>query len=54
MSTKSGPGGDDVGTVVRFGDAGFENYFKEIEPFFPEGAPPDLDAMAETNAGHDN
>ena len=30
--------------------AGFEKYFEEIEPFFPEGAPPDLNAMAEANA----
>ena len=30
--------------------AGFEKYFEEIEPFFPEEAPPDLEAMAVVNA----
>ncbi len=30
--------------------AGFEKYFEEIGPFFPEGAPPDLESMAEANA----
>lgn len=29
--------------------AGFEKYFEEIEPFFPEGSPPDLGGMARAN-----
>lgn len=29
--------------------AGFEKYFEEIGPFFPEGSPPDLEGMARVN-----
>lgn len=29
--------------------AGFEKYFEEIEPFFPDGSPPDLEGMARVN-----
>ncbi|OUM40299.1 cupin domain-containing protein [Arthrobacter sedimenti] len=30
--------------------AGFEKYFDEIGPLFPDGAPPDLEGMAEASA----
>ena len=29
--------------------AGFEQYFQEIAPFFPDNAPPDLEGMARAN-----
>lgn len=32
--------------------AGFEKYFEEIELFFPEGSPPDLEGMAKVNDKH--
>jgi mannose-6-phosphate isomerase-like protein (cupin superfamily) len=43
--------GDEQARVLEIiSPAGFEKYFEEIGPFFPDGAPPDLEAMAEANA----
>ncbi len=44
-------GGDEPARVLEIiSPAGFERYFQEIGPLFPQGAPPDLEAMKQVSA----
>jgi mannose-6-phosphate isomerase-like protein (cupin superfamily) len=44
-------GGDQPARVLEIiSPAGFERYFQEIGPLFPQGAPPDLEAMKQVSA----